>query len=200
MVATTTATPVSAVTTYDDQDAAFVYSAGWTQVTHLQAHIIGQFKLTQSVGLNPVPSTSAVKNLALSTRPVRCSARWMSMWDEASSDAESISYADCRVPAKMELWRHPGAGTHQLKLVFVRPSTARVSVDAATIPYFTNLEKSDVRTDSTSLFCLCWVNQLPARRSEIAHQLQAGRSILHQLDLVAVRVGDPCLAGIVHPR
>lgn len=36
------------------------------------------------------------------------------------------------------------------------------------------------------------------RVHELSGQLEAGIAVFHQLDRVPIRVGDPCLAGVVH--
>lgn len=127
-----TATPVPTTTVYDNRNAAFVYSSGWSDVTDANAYG-GSFKLTQTlnsyVTLNFTGQTFSV---IYKTGPlfgkmnVYVDGRQVGTIDQYTSTATF-----------QRRWSYGGtltAGAHTLKLVYASPSGARVSVDAVSIP------------------------------------------------------------------
>ena len=132
VVPTMTATPASAVTVYNDQNAAFVYSSGWTQVTDSQSYE-GEFKLTQIMGSYVTVTFSGQKFSVIYT-----SGPLFGKMD-VYVDGSLVGTINQHTSAAtfQQKWSYAGtlaAGTHQLKLVFVRPSTARASIDAVSVP------------------------------------------------------------------
>jgi hypothetical protein len=127
---TKTSTP--STTTYDNKNAAFVYSSGWTDVTESHAYS-GSFKLTQTLNSSVTFSFTGQKfSVIYKTGPLFGK---MNVYVDGTLVGTINQYTATATFQKK--WSYGGtltAGTHKLKLVYASPSGARVSVDAVSIP------------------------------------------------------------------
>ena len=129
---TNTPAPTSGATVYNDNDSAFVYSSGWGTITDSKAYK-GEFKRTKIVGSSVTFSFTGQKfTVVYKSGPlygrmdVYVDGKLAGTIDQKSSTEQY-----------QQKWSYGGtlaAGTHKLKLVYVSPSSARVSVDAVSIP------------------------------------------------------------------
>lgn len=129
---TKTATAVPSTVVYDEKNAAFVYSAGWTDYADAQAYT-GAYKLTKVIG------SSASLNFTGQSFTIIYKAgphlRKMDVYVDGKLVGTLDQYASST--AYQRKWKYGGtlaAGPHTLKLVFVGPQGARGNLDAVTIP------------------------------------------------------------------
>ena len=129
---TNTATPVPTTTVYDNRNAAFVYSSGWSDVSDTNAYG-GSFKLTQTVNSYVTLSFTGQRfSVIYKTGPLFGK---MSVYVDGTLVGTIDQYTS--TAAFQRRWSYGGTltnGTHTLKLVYSSPSGARVSVDAVSIP------------------------------------------------------------------
>lgn len=130
--AANTATPVANAIVYDDKNPAFVYSAGWTDVTGAAAYQ-GSFKLTQKV------KSSVTLNFNGQSFSILYKTGPLFGKMDVYVDGKLVGTIDQKTATAtfQKKWSYGGtltAGAHSLKLVYVSPSGARVSLDAVSIP------------------------------------------------------------------
>ena len=128
-----TATPVTTTTkTYNDRDAAFVYSSGWTQVNDSRA-INGEFMMSDVVGSSATFTFTGTKfSIIYKTGPV-----FGKMDVYVDGTLVGTINQNTSTALFLQKWSYSGTlatGTHQVKMVFASPSGGKVSVDAISIP------------------------------------------------------------------
>lgn len=128
-----TATTGSTTKIYNDTDAAFVYSSGWSQVIESHSYA-GEFMLTKTVGSYATFTFTGQKfSLIYKTGPL-----FGKM--DIYVDGARVYTLNQNTSSQMfqQKWSYGGtlaAGTHTLKLVFASgPTDGRVSIDAVSIP------------------------------------------------------------------
>jgi hypothetical protein len=125
---TRTATPTTVI--FNDQDSAFVYSAGWSDVTDSAAYG-GSFKLTRVIGSYATLNFSGQSfTLVYKAGPYMGK---MEIYVDGRLLTTLNQYASS--PIYQKKWIYSGTlttGSHQLKLVFV--SGVQSSLDAVSIP------------------------------------------------------------------
>ena len=126
-----TSTPISTIL-YNDKDSAFVYSSGWSTVTDTQAYK-GEFKSTKTVGSSVTFTFNGQKFTVI----YKSGSAFGKM--DVYVDGKLVGTIDQKTSTTLyqQKWSYGGTlttGTHKLKLVFVGPSGARVSVDGVSIP------------------------------------------------------------------
>jgi hypothetical protein len=109
-----------------------VYSAGWTDVTDAKAYQ-GEYKLTQKVGSSVTLNFTGQKFSII----YKTGANFGKM--EVYVDGKLVNTINQKTSTAtyQKKWSYSGTlatGTHSLKLVFVSPTGAKVSLDAVTIP------------------------------------------------------------------
>ncbi len=125
-------TATSAPTIYNDQNAAFVYSAGWTNTVDSLAYR-GQYMLTKVIG------SYVTFNFTGQSFTIIYKAGPLLGKMEIYVDGRLITTLDQKVssPTYQKRWRYSGTlatGSHTLKLILVGPTDARGSLDAVSIP------------------------------------------------------------------
>ncbi len=127
-----TATPVAAAKTYNDRDAAFVYSSGWTQVSDSRA-INGEFMMTDVVNSSVTFTFTGTKfSIIYKTGPVFGK---MDVYVDGKLVGTINQYTGSAL--FQQKWSYSGTlatGTHQVKMVFASPSGGKNSVDAVSVP------------------------------------------------------------------
>ncbi len=133
VVPTEPATLVPGTIIYNDQDRAFSYSRGWTNVNDAQAYN-GQFKRTTRLGSSVTLSFNGPKfTVIYKTGPL-----FGKM--DIFVDGVLVNTLDQNTSTSLyqQRWSYGGTlstGTHQLRLVYSNgPSNGRVSIDAVSVP------------------------------------------------------------------
>jgi hypothetical protein len=129
---TNTATSVPSTVVYDDKNAAFVYSSGWSDVTNTAAYS-GEFKLTQTVGSSITLGFTGQKFSIF----YKSGSRFGKV--DIYIDGKLITTLDQKTSKEIyqNKWSYSGtltASAHTLKLVFASPPNGRISLDAVSIP------------------------------------------------------------------
>ncbi len=123
-----TATLVATVKTYNDRDAAFVYSSGWSQVSDSRA-INGEFMMTDVVNSSVTFTFTGTKfSIIYKTGPVFGN---MDVYVDGKLVGTINQYTGSAL--FQQKWSYSGTlaiGTHKVKMVFASPSGGKVSVDA----------------------------------------------------------------------
>jgi hypothetical protein len=126
-----TATPVAAAKTYNDRDAAFVYSSGWTQVSDSRA-INGEFMMTDVVNSSVTFTFTGTKfSIIYKTGPVFGK---MDVYVDGTLVSTINQYTGSAL--FQQKWSYSGTlatGTHKVKMVFTSPSGGKNSVDAVSV-------------------------------------------------------------------
>jgi hypothetical protein len=128
-----TATPVTTTTkTYNDRDAAFVYSSGWTQVNDSRA-INGEFMMSDVVGSSATFTFTGTKfSIIYKTGPVYGK---MDVYVDGTLVGTINQYTGSAL--FQQKWSYSGTlatGTHKVKMVFASPAGGKNSVDAVSVP------------------------------------------------------------------
>jgi hypothetical protein len=129
---TSTAANAPSSTIYNDQNTAFRYSSGWTVVSDARA-FQGEFKVTQTVNSSVTLNFRGQKfSIFYKTDPAFGSIA-------IYVDGNLIHTLNQNTSTTMfqQKWTYEGAlggGNHRLKLVFVGPSSGKVSLDAVSVP------------------------------------------------------------------
>jgi hypothetical protein len=127
-----TATPATTTKIYNDRDAAFVYSSGWTQVNDSRA-INGEFMMTDVVGSSVTFTFTGTKfSIIYKTGPVFGK---MDVYVDGILVGTINQYTGSAL--FQQKWSYSGTlatGTHMVKMVFASPAGGKNSVDAVSVP------------------------------------------------------------------
>jgi hypothetical protein len=129
---TATAAATLAPVTYNDQNSAFAYSSNWITVTDSRAYG-GEFKQTKVTG-SSVAFTFAGQSFTIIYKAGSLYGK-MDVYVDGNLITTLNEYSSSTVNQKK--WQYGGtltAGTHSLKLVFVGPTSRRISLDGISVP------------------------------------------------------------------
>jgi hypothetical protein len=134
LAATQTATTVAtlAPVTYNDQNSAFAYPSNWTTVTDSRAYD-GEFKQTKVTG-SSVTFTFTGQSFTIIYKAGSLYGK-MDVYVDGILITTLNEYSSSTVNQKR--WNYGGTltvGTHRLKLVFVGPTSRRISLDGISVP------------------------------------------------------------------